>query len=216
MLSKPDYDKFFKILFSGDSGKTSFLNRLIDDIYFENNIHQCAPSLKFFNDDLNISRENIYYYKNLIYKIHFLEYFQDRFRSIGNNPYRGATFNFILFNVCDQGSFDNVPKYYQEAERYGKEDIHIILIGVGIDDIENRIIDYEVALDLANSNNTPYFEVNNKSPSPLEKEIYQRIIETTIEKIHNELYIQPPTSTPPTPITTTTKTKGVSGFLKKK
>ncbi|KAM9963999.1 hypothetical protein ACTFIW_005640 [Dictyostelium discoideum] len=210
MLSKKDYDHSIKILLSGDSGKTSFLNRAIDDIYFENNIYQCAPSLKFFNDAPNISRENKYNYKNLIYKLCFYEYFQDRFRSIGNNPYRGAGFNFILFNVCDQESFDNVTKYYQEAERYGKEDIHIILIGVGIDDIENRIIDYEVALDLANSNNTPYFEVNNKSPSPLEKEIYQRIIETVIEKDNEEL-----TPTPPTPITTT-KTKGISGFLKKK
>ncbi|KAM9950711.1 hypothetical protein ACTFIT_011986 [Dictyostelium discoideum] len=216
MLSKQDYEHSIKILLSGDSGKSSFLNRAIDDIYFENNVYQCAPSLKFFNDP-NSSRENKYYYKNLIYKLCFYEYFQDRFRSIGNNPYRGARFNFILFNVCDQESFDNVPKYYFEAERYGKEDIHIILIGVGIDDIENRIIDYEVALDLANSNNTPYFEVNNKSPSPLEKEIYQRIIETAIGKVHDELNIQPPPSSKPsTPITTTTKTKGISGFLKKK
>ncbi|KAN0029300.1 hypothetical protein ACTFIV_011189 [Dictyostelium citrinum] len=217
-----EHDHPIKILLSGDTGKTSFINRAIDDIYFENSIFRNAPKIKFENDSNN-SRVNTYYYENLIYYINFSEYFRDGYRQIGNNPYRGARTNFILFNVCDQESFDNVPRYYSEAIRYGREDIHIILIGVGIDDIENRVIDYEVALELANSNDSPYFEVNNKSPSPLEKEIYQRIIETAIKRVHDEINCSPSTKiqkVPTTTATTTTKTKnkskGISSFLKKK
>ncbi|KAK5584864.1 hypothetical protein RB653_006482 [Dictyostelium firmibasis] len=202
-----EYDHTVKIIITGDTGKSSFISRAIDDLFINPN---STPYLPYHNSNPNeFIKGNIFSYNNLLYLVNLHEYYQEKFRTINNNSFRGANCNFILYDVCNQKSFDNVIGYYQESQRYGKDGIHLFLIGVKIDDIENRIIDYETASTLARSYDMSYFEVNNKSPSPLEKEIYQKIIETAIKKIHEEYLDSEP------PIIQINKKSGVFGLKKK-
>ena len=75
-------------------------------------------------------------------------------------PYRYAHGIIIVYDVTSQASFDNAHLWYQEIDRYAKEDVDVALIGNKTD--LTRTVSYETAKSYAESKGIVYAEVSAK------------------------------------------------------
>jgi GTPase SAR1 family protein len=54
----------------------------------------------------------------------------ERFRTITSSYYRGASGYFMFFDVSNRESFESIPRWVGEKQRYGREDAPVVLIGM--------------------------------------------------------------------------------------
>ena len=83
------------------------------------------------------------HYKLLLYKWHFLEYCQVWILT-------NQLLLIIVFghNIARQ-SFENVPKWIQEAKTHRGDDVRIVIVGNKLDDEENRQVSRDEGYNLA-------------------------------------------------------------------
>ncbi|MFX1377014.1 MAG: Rab family GTPase [Promethearchaeota archaeon] len=134
----------FKLIIIGDQevGKTSLVRRFVED--------------KFSTDyratiGFNVLSRSIELYENKVeYSIWDIGG-QDYFKRLRNMYYLGAQTAFIVFDLSNRKTFDNVKKWYNELIRFieGRE-IPIIIIGNKSDLREERIVTYQEGIDLLN------------------------------------------------------------------
>ena len=88
---------------------------------------------------------------------------QDRFRTITSGYYRGAHGIFIVYDITDEQSFNNVLKWCQEIDRYSTCKVIKILIGNKIDLKSKQVISSKQIKKLADSMNIEFFETSAKT-----------------------------------------------------
>ena len=100
------HDYFFRITFFGDpcTDSTGFINR-VSGIPWD--------TLRDISLDFKILRRSL---KGKIIKLQLWELYQTRFRQIPSSWYRSNQGIFILYNMTDRESFDNVRRWYQEID----------------------------------------------------------------------------------------------------
>ena len=54
---------------------------------------------------------------------------QERFRCITQNFYRGAKCAIVVYDVTQEESFRNVPKWFESVDKYLEGDVFKVLIG---------------------------------------------------------------------------------------
>ena len=116
-------DMLMKTLMIGDSGvgKSAFLRRFADDTFTCSYIATIGVDFK----------TKIVGFKEKILKLQTWDTAgPERFRTITSAYYRGAGGIFVMFDVCDRDSFENVPHWMAEIERWASDTCCKILVGL--------------------------------------------------------------------------------------
>lgn len=152
-----EYDYVFKVLLVGESGvgKSSVLLRFCDNAYSESFVATIGVDFK-----ITTLRAN-----NKTIKLQIWDTAgQDRFRSITQSYYRGASAIAIVYDISDYESFRRVLTWKQEVERYAAEGVLTMLIGNKSDLArQHRAVETEEAKTLADNLGMRFLETSAKA-----------------------------------------------------
>ena len=87
---------------------------------------------------------------------------QERFRAITTSYFKGANIVIIVYDVCDESTFDNVKYWMETINNCIGDYTGIILVGNKIDMESLRQISYENGLKLAQKYKVVFFECSAK------------------------------------------------------
>jgi len=88
---------------------------------------------------------------------------QERFRAINSQFYRGAHGAFIVYDVTDKDSFDNLPYWFNDIKSFGDGGPSIRLLIGNKCDLRNRRVTLEAAKRFAKQLDVPMFETSAKN-----------------------------------------------------
>ena len=87
---------------------------------------------------------------------------QEAFRSITRSYYKSSTCAFIVYDISDRKTFDNVITWVKECKDMCYKDVLIVLIGNKCDLQGKRGVSYDEGEKFANDNNLLFFETSAK------------------------------------------------------
>jgi small GTP-binding protein len=87
---------------------------------------------------------------------------QERFRTITQTYYKGSSAIFLVYDVTDQKSFDNITNWMKQIENHAAKDVVKILVANKVDS-EHRVVSEEEGKELAKEFGCPYFETSAKT-----------------------------------------------------
>jgi len=158
------YDELFKILILGDSssGKTSILDRLVNNQFSNNYIATIGI-------DFNVKTIKID--NNTKIKLQIWDSCgQERFRSLTRSYYRNSAAFIICYDISSAKSFQNAKFWIDEIEKYvDKDDVVKILVGNKNDLEDLRQIDYEEGKQYARTIGMDFFETSAKNNTNINK-----------------------------------------------
>ena len=132
----------FKFIIVGDRavGKSSIIRRFVEDRFS----HDYRSTL-----GLNVLSHSLNFYGNEVYLSLWDVGAQDYFKRFRKTYYIGAQAAFIVFDVCERGSFANVKVWYKELEDFlNKKNIPIVIVGNKIDLADQRRVSYNESVEL--------------------------------------------------------------------
>ncbi|KAJ6660032.1 hypothetical protein lerEdw1_018230 [Lerista edwardsae] len=136
------FDYLFKIILIGDSnvGKTCVVHRFKSGQYHAKT--QNTIGVDFTVRSLEISGKKV--------KIQVWDTAgQERFRTITQSYYRSAHGAIIAYDMTRRSTFDSIPHWIHEIEKYGAANLVLMLIGNKSDENESRQVLFEDACTLA-------------------------------------------------------------------
>ena len=159
-------DCFLTLILLGSQtvGKTSFINKVFNNIFMDTTISTLGMDVMTTVGEL---------YGRLV-KIELWDTAgQERLRSIPRKLYSKGDGFFLLFDVCDLKSFEDISYWIKDIRQtrasadetdFEKKPIdeNLILIGNKIDKVEQRVVTKEQATALAKKYNLDYYEMSCK------------------------------------------------------
>ncbi len=135
----------FKFVIIGDHevGKTSIIRRFVEKKYTEDyratiGLNVLSHTFEFFGNEIGVT----------LYDLGAQKFFK-RFRKV---YYSGAQAAFIVFDLTNRESFDNILNWYEELKLFTPdEDIPIVIVGNKTDLTEDRKVFYQEGARLANN-----------------------------------------------------------------
>ena len=109
---------------------------------------------------------------------------QEAFRSITRTYYKNSTCAFIVYDITDKKSFDNVITWLNEVKDMCYKDILICLIGNKCDLEGKRAISFEDGKSLADQNNLLFYETSAKNGINIQ-ECFNESATILVDKIEN-------------------------------
>ncbi|GAB5568837.1 ras-related protein Rab-19 [Prionailurus viverrinus] len=137
-----NFDYLFKIILIGDSnvGKTCVVQHFKSGVYTET--QQNTIGVDFTVRSLEIDGKKV---KMQVWDTAG----QERFRTITQSYYRSAHAAIIAYDLTRRSTFESVPHWIHEIEKYGAANLVIMLIGNKCDMWEKRHVLFEDACTLA-------------------------------------------------------------------
>mmetsp|Transcript_20126 Transcript_20126/g.29936 ORF Transcript_20126/g.29936 Transcript_20126/m.29936 type:complete len:208 (-) Transcript_20126:96-719(-) len=169
-----DESKVKKILLIGDSGvgKSSLLLRFCDGSFPECYISSIGVDFK--EKTLTVKGEEVP-----------LQVWdtagQERFRTITSSYYRGSHGVLIVFDISDKGSFENIKDWLQEVNQYGEKDVVKVLVGNKTDLNSKRVVETELAQQLAKDLQLTYLETSAKNDEGVDQ-LFNHLTELMISQ----------------------------------
>ncbi len=169
-----DSGHMYKIVVIGDtnSGKTNIITRYARNEFDE--ISRPTIGVEFYQRDLHIPslqgttdevRVKIWDTAG-----------QERFRGMASSYYRKANGVLVVYDITNRNSFSNLEKWIEEVASFSEETTEIVLVGNKKDQVADRQIRIEEAMEFANLNRVKFFETSAKDNS-----------DKNIEAMFNEL-----------------------------
>ena len=151
-----NYELLYKIIIIGDAavGKSNILSRYVKNEFSENLKSTVGVELgiKFIK------------VKGVNTKIQIWDTAgQERYRAITSSYYKGSHGCFIVYDITNESSFENVEKWYEHVQREAGKDISIILVGNKCDLENERKISKEQGQDKARNLNCAFFETSARN-----------------------------------------------------
>ena len=109
---------------------------------------------------------------------------QEAFRSITRTYYKNSTCAFIVYDITDKKSFDNVITWLNEVKDMCYKDILICVIGNKCDLEGKRVISFEDGKSLADQNNLLFYETSAKNGINIQ-ECFNESATILVDKIEN-------------------------------
>ncbi|XP_029778498.1 ras-related protein Rab-19 [Suricata suricatta] len=137
-----NFDYLFKIILVGDSnvGKTCVVQHFKSGVYTET--QQNTIGVDFTVRSLEIDGKKV---KMQVWDTAG----QERFRTITQSYYRSAHAAIIAYDLTRRPTFESVPHWIREIEKYGAANLVIMLIGNKCDMWDKRHVLFEDACTLA-------------------------------------------------------------------
>lgn len=176
------YDYLFKIILVGESGvgKTSLLNRLVNEPFNDNYLTTIGVDFKI----------KTFYINNKSVKLQIWDTAgQERFNSITDSFFRGSQGIIIVFDLTNKLSFMNITKWINKKKNTGSENTKIIIVGNKCDlydqiEVNDSDINY-----LRETNNLDYYETSAKMNINFFEPFYQ--ISKSLIEINNFVSCKP-------------------------
>ena len=171
-----EYDCIFKLLLIGDSGtgKSSILNRYVDDSYSENYISTIGVDFKIKTVE----------YGDKVIKLQIWDTAgQERFRSITSTYYRNANGVLIVCDLSNPETFDSVPIWLEDVSEVNGA-FQTILVGNKCD-LQQTISQNDINA-LSTQYNLDYVACSAKKDINIEK-----VFNILIEKVMKDIRIEP-------------------------
>ena len=141
--TQAEYRFKFVILGDHEVGKTSIIRRFVEKKFTESyratiGLNILSHTFDFFGSEIGVT----------LFDLGAQKYFK-RFRK---TYYLGAQAAFIVFDLTNRASFDNVINWYQELRSFvPDEDVPIVIVGNKMDLKEDRQVFYQEGVRLANT-----------------------------------------------------------------
>ncbi|XP_055980061.1 ras-related protein Rab-19 [Sorex fumeus] len=137
-----NFDFLFKVILIGDSnvGKTCVVQHFTSGVYSE--AQQNTIGVDFTVRSLEIDGKKV---KMQVWDTAG----QERFRTITQSYYRSAHAAIIAYDLTRRSTFESVPHWIHEVEKYGAANLVIMLMGTKSDLWEKRNVLFEEACTLA-------------------------------------------------------------------
>ena len=171
-----DYDYLFKILIIGDSGvgKSSLMNRYIDNMFVDSFINTIGVDFKIKTLEIN----------KKIVKLQIWDTAgQERFRTIVSSYYRGANGIILVYYITNKETFDSLDGWLNEINKYANERAQKILIGTKLDLIDSREVLYTESKEYAEKHNMILIETSSKTSQNVNNAFVQ-LAELLIQENH--------------------------------
>ena len=148
-----NYELLYKIIIIGDTavGKSNILTRFTRNEFSENTKSTVGVELgvKFIK------------VKGVNTKIQIWDTAgQERYRSITSSYYKGSHGCFIVYDITNETSFENVERWYEYVQREAGKNISIILVGNKCDLENERKISKEKGQEKAKNLKCAFFETS--------------------------------------------------------
>ena len=148
-----NYQLLYKIIIIGDAavGKSNILTRYSKNEFSENTRSTVGVELgvKFIK------------VKGINTKIQIWDTAgQERYRSITSSYYKGSHGCFIVYDITNESSFNNVEKWYEYVQKEAGKNISIILVGNKCDLENERKITKEKGQEKAKNLKCAFFETS--------------------------------------------------------
>ena len=153
------YDYLYKVILIGDSavGKSSILCKYADKEFRNSHISTIGVDFKIATIKVGLKKVKLQIWDTTG---------QERFKTIIRSFFRGVQGVFLVFDITDKSTFDNLSYWVEELNRYCPEDSSckktIFVIGNKIDLEEKRTVSYDDANEYAKSIGARYFETSAK------------------------------------------------------
>ena len=161
------YDYLYKVIFIGDSdtGKSSLSQRIAHDSF--NPTYIDTIGVDFFIKYIKISGK--------IIKLQMWDTAgADRFRSITKSYYKGSNIIFLVYDVANLNSFENIKKWMKDIEENLIEKVYIVLVGNKCDCLD-RVITEEEGINLAKEYKIDFLETSAKNDKNIFELLYHGI-----------------------------------------
>ena len=148
-----NYELLYKIIIIGDAavGKSNILSRYAKNEFCENQKSTVGV-------ELGIKYIKV---KGISTKIQIWDTAgQERYRAITSSYYKGSHGCFIVYDITNETSFDNVEKWYEHVQKEAGKDISIIIVGNKCDLENERKVSKEKGQNKAKNLNCAFFETS--------------------------------------------------------
>lgn len=192
-----NYDLLFKLVIVGDSsvGKSNIFSKYLKGTFDKN--WKETIGAQFGSKTIEVNNKNI--------KLQIWDTTgNENYSSFINGYYKGALGAFIIYDVTNKSSFDNVEKWLMDLRKNGNENISILLIGNKSDLINNREVSMNDGLNKSEKLNISFIETSALNGDNIIKAFYELInlifqnnnnfVENS--EYYNKVFIDAP---PPTP-----------------
>uniref|UniRef100_A0A3Q3VQL0 Ras-related protein Rab-13 n=1 Tax=Mola mola TaxID=94237 RepID=A0A3Q3VQL0_MOLML len=125
------YDYLFKLLLIGDSGvgKTCLLFRFSEDSFNTTFISTIGIDFKIRTIELEGKRVKLQIWDTAG---------QERFRTITTAYYRGAMGIMLVYDICNEKSFENIKNWIRNIEEHASSDVEKMILGNKCDMTDRR------------------------------------------------------------------------------
>jgi Ras-related protein Rab-8A len=170
-----NYDHNVKILMIGDSGvgKTNIMLKFVDDRFSTSFITTIGIDFKTKNVKMGDKTLRLQIWDTAG---------QERFRSITCSYFTGADMIILVYDICDEKSFENIEYWIETIKSHNLKLQNCILVGNKIDRKESRVVSFEMASNLAKLHKINYIESSAKMNINI-SEIFEKICEMYINGI---------------------------------
>jgi small GTP-binding protein len=107
---------------------------------------------------------------------------QERFRSVTYSYFTGADMIVLVYDICDEKSFEHIEYWIETIKSRGLNLQNCILVGNKIDRRGSRVISFETALNLANLHKINYIESSAKMNINI-SQIFEKICDMYIKSV---------------------------------
>jgi Ras-related protein Rab-8A len=165
MATTRTYDLLIKLLLIGDSGvgKSCLLLRFCEDQFTPSFITTIGIDFKIRTIDLDGKRVKLQVWDTAG---------QERFKTITTAYYRGAMGILLVYDVCDEKSFNNIRSWYSNVQQHASENVVLILVGNKSDMVDKRVISTEQGKALADELGIPFIESSAKTTDNVEETFF--------------------------------------------
>ena len=153
-----------KVIFVGDActGKTSIINRIIDNPF--NDTYEVSIGIDFMSKNIRFRGQNI--------KIQIWDSAgQEKYKGLIPSYVRNSSIVFIVYDVSNRSSFENIPKWIEFVKNIEKTTI--ILCGNKND--LTREVETNEGEDLAKKEGLPFFECSAKTNENIKNMFFSSI-----------------------------------------
>lgn len=184
-MSQINYDSFeceifpFIVIGTEMVGKSSLVNRFVDDSFSENITRTLVIDFKAKRIESNNNSMKIIRIWDTAG--------QERYNAITQNYYRQGDCIILCFSIINELSFEKLDYFITMIKKYAKPNALVILVGTHQDKQNIRRVSQKEIKEFTNFYNYEYFEISSKTGVGV-KELFDRCIELLSKNNKNIIY----------------------------